>query len=91
MFPPTLRQKTTTLMEFIVVNTFLFTCTHSNMKYWIQYVRQGVHKSSSSVEYSLRAENHQFDTLSVHNSKYLNLVTFENAHFFFNVGSLKHD
>ena len=62
---------------WIVVNTSSFTCTHSNMKYWIQHVRQGVQGSSTSVEYSFRAENHQFDTLSVHNSNYLNLVTFE--------------
>ena len=60
-----------------MVNTSSFTCTHSNMKNWIQYVRQGVQGSSASVEYSFSAENHQFDTLSVHNSNYLNLVTFE--------------
>ena len=58
-----------------------FTCTQSNMKYWIQYVRQGIQGSSTSVEYSFRAENHQFDTLSVHNSNYLNLVTFEMCSF----------
>ena len=66
---------------WIVVNTSSFTCTHSNMKYWIQYVRQGVQGSSTSVEYSFSAENHQFDTLSVHNSNYLNLVTFEMCSF----------
>ena len=67
---------------WIVVNTSAFTCTHSNMKYWIQYVRQGVQGSSTSVEYSFSAENHQFDTLSVHNSNnYLNLVTFEMCSF----------
>ena len=48
-----------------MVNTSPFTCTQSNMKYWIQYVRQGVQGSSTSVEYSFGAENHQFDTLSV--------------------------
>ena len=47
-----------------MVNTSSFTCTHSNMKNWIQYVRQGVQGSSASVEYSFSAENHQFDTLS---------------------------
>ena len=32
----------TTLMRFELWLTLLsFTCTHSNMKYWIQYVRQG--------------------------------------------------
>ena len=66
---------------WIVVNTSSFTCTHSNMKYLIQYVRQGVQGSSTSVEYSFSAENHQFDTLSVHNSNYLNLVTFEMCSF----------
>ena len=60
-----------------MVNTSSVTCTHTNMKYCIQYVRQGVQGSSMSVEYSFSAENHQFDTLSVHNSNYLNLVTFE--------------
>ena len=40
-------------------NPSSFTCTHSNMKYWIQYVRQGVQGSSTSVEYSFSAENHQ--------------------------------
>ena len=64
-----------------MVNTSSFTCTHSNMKYWIQYVRQGVQGSSTSVEYSFSAENHKFDTLSVHNSNYLNLVTFEMCSF----------
>ena len=64
-----------------MVNTSSFTCTHSNMKYWIQYVRQGVQGSSTSVECSFSAENHQFDTLSVHNSNYLNLVTFEMCSF----------
>ena len=48
------------------------------MTYWI---RQGVQGSSASVEYSFRAENHQFDTLSVHNSNYLNPVTFEMCSF----------
>ena len=66
-----------------MVNTSPFTCTQSNMKYWIQYVRQGVQGSSTSVEYSFRVENHQFDTLSVHNSNYLNLVTFEMCSFCF--------
>ena len=65
-----------------MVNTSSFTCTHSNMNYWIQYVRQGIQGSSStSVEYSFSAENHQFDRLSVHNSNYLNLVTFEMSSF----------
>ena len=64
-----------------MVNTSSFTCTHSNMKYWIQYVRQGVQGSSTSVEYSFSAENHQFDTLSVHNSNSLNLVTSEMCSF----------
>ena len=64
-----------------MVNTSSFTCTHSNIKYWIQYARQGVQGSSTSVEYSFSAENHQFDTLSVHNSNYLNLVTFEMCSF----------
>ena len=64
-----------------MVNTSSFTCTHSNMKYWIQYVRQGVQGSSTSVEYSFSAENHQFDTLSVHNSNCINLVTFEMCSF----------
>ena len=64
-----------------MVNTSSFTCTHSNMKCWIQYVRQGVQGSSTSVEYSFSAENHQFDTLSVHNSNSLNLVTFEMCSF----------
>ena len=50
-----------------MVNTSPFTCTQSNMKYWI-YVRQGVQGSSTSVEYSFRAENDKFDNLSVHNS-----------------------
>ena len=74
-----------------MVNTSSFNCTHSNMNYWIQYVRQGVQGSSLSVEYSVGAETHQFDTLSVHISNYLNLVTFEYVHFVFNVCSLKHD
>ena len=74
-----------------MVHTSSFTCTHSNMKYWIQYVRQGVQGSSTGVEYSFSAENHQFDTISVHNSNYLNLVTFEYVHFFFNVCLLMHD
>ena len=74
-----------------MVNTSSFTCTHSNMKYWIQYVRQGVQGSSTSVEYSFSADNPQFDTLSVHNSNYLNLVTFEYVNFVFNVCSLMHD
>ena len=62
----------TTLMMFELWLTLSssFTCIHSNMKYWIQYVRQGVQGSSTSVDYS-------FSTLSVHNSNYLNLVTFE--------------
>ena len=65
------------------------------MKYWIQYVRQGVQGSSTNVEYSFRAENHQFDndSLSTQFSNYLNLVTFEYmyVHFVFNVCSLMHD
>ena len=48
-----------------MVNTSSFNCTHSNMKYWIQYVRQGVQGSSTSMEYSFSDDNHQFDTLSV--------------------------
>ena len=60
-----------------MVNTSSFNCTNLNMKYWIQYVRQGVQGSSTSVEYSFSGENNQFDTLSVHNSNFLNLVTFE--------------
>ena len=64
-----------------MVNTSPFTCTQSNMNYWIQYVRQGVQGSSTSVEYSFRDENHQFDTLSVQNSNYLNLVTFKMCSF----------
>ena len=36
---------------WIVVNTSPFTCIHSNIKYWIQYVRQGIQGSSTSVEY----------------------------------------
>ena len=44
-------------------NQNMYSCTHSNMKYWIQNVRQGVQGSSLSVEYSFSAENHQFDTL----------------------------
>ena len=70
-----------------MVNTSLFTCTQSNMK----CVRQGVQGSSTSVEYSFRAENHQCHTLSVHNSNYLNLVTFEMCSFCLTVCSLKHD
>ena len=64
-----------------MVNTSLFTCTQSNIKYWIQYVSQGVQGSSTSVACLFSAENHQFDTLSVHNSNYLNLVTFEMCSF----------
>ena len=60
-----------------MVNTTPFICTQSNLKYWIQLVSQGVQGSSASVKYSFRAEIHQFDTLSVHRSNYLNLVTFE--------------
>ena len=66
---------------WIVANTSPFTCIQSNMKYWIQYVRQGVQGSSTSVEYSFRTENHQFDTISAHDSNYLNPETFELCSF----------
>ena len=65
---------------WIVFNTS-FTCAQSNMKHWIQYVRQGVQGSSTNMVHSFRAENHQFDTLSVHCSNDLNLVTFEMCSF----------
>ena len=50
-----------------MVNTSSFTCTHSNMKYWIQYKAGCPGIISTSVEYSFSAENHQSDILSIHN------------------------
>ena len=81
MFLNTLRQYHYFNEVCIVVNTSYFTCTVSNMKHRIEYVRQGVHGLSTSVEYFFKAENNQFDTISVHNINYLNLVTFEMCSF----------
>ena len=60
----------------------LNTCTQSNLNTGYKYVRQGVQGSSMSVVYSFSAGNHQFDTLSIHYSDYLNLVTFEMCSFY---------
>ena len=59
-----------------VVNISSSICAQSNIEYWIQYVRQGVQGSSTTVVYYVSAENHQFDTISVDCSNYLNLVIF---------------
>ena len=71
----------TTLMRFDLWLTLLLSLVYSfEHEYWIHYVRQGVRGSSTSVEYSFSAENHQFDTISVHNSNnYLNTCDFWNV------------
>ena len=72
-----------------MVNIFSLIFSNSTMKYWVQYVNQGVQWSSTSVVFSSSAEHHQLDTLTVHCSNYLNLVIF--VQFVLNACSLKYD
>ena len=65
----------TTLMRFELSLTLLLSLVL--IRTWNIGYNMLVQGTSTSVEYSFSAENHQFDTLSVHNSNYLNLVTFE--------------
>ena len=78
---------------WIVVNSSLFTCTQSNMKYLIQHVRQGVHCPGIINERGIFIQGWKS---SIWHSQYTIAITLilwllKCVHFVFNVCSLKHD